>query len=348
MRKSLIISMLAMAAVCLFAGAVLAAPVTLTYSVFFPPTHPQAQAAVEWAKEIEKRTNGEIKIEVIAGGTLTKAPEVYKGVVDGISDLGMSCFAYTAGQFPVMSALDLPMGYPNGTVASQVANAFAKQANPSELSGAKVLYVHAHGPGLLHTQKPVARLEDLSKMKIRATGFSAKVATALGAVPVAMSQGEAYEALKSGVVEGTFTPIETLKGWKQAEVVKSTTNCKSVGYTTAMFVVMNKAKWDALSPAAQKVFTDVSAKWVGVHGAAWDKADEDGKKFTLEKGNKFIELSPAENARWKKAVEPVIAAYQTETPNGKLYVAQIKALIKKFSAPAKPAKAAAKAAPKKK
>ncbi len=335
MRRALVVGFLAAFAACFFAGAVLAEPITLTYSVFFPPTHAQAKAAVDWAKEIEKRTGGKVKIEVVAGGTLTKAPEVFKGVEDGISDIGMSCFAYTAGRFPVMSAIDLPMGYPNGMVASQVANEFAQRTNPPELSGVHLLYVHAHGPGLLHTQKPVARLEDLAKMKIRATGYSAKVAEALGAVPVAMSQNEAYEALKSGVVEGTFTPMETLKGWKQAEVIKSTTMCKSVGYTTAMFVVMNKAKWDALPADVQKVFTEVSAQWVRVHGAAWDQADADGLAFTKEKGNKVIVLSAKEDARWRKAVEPVIAKYEADTPGGKAYVAQIRGLIKKFSAPMK-------------
>jgi len=68
------------------------------------------------------------------------------------------------------------------------------------------------------------------------------VAKALGGVPVAMGQGGAYEALQKGAVEGTLSPIEVLKGWKQAEVIKYTTECFSVGYTTGFYVVMNKKK----------------------------------------------------------------------------------------------------------
>jgi TRAP-type transport system periplasmic protein len=131
------------------------------------------------------------------------------------------CFAYTAGRFPVMEALDLPMGYPNGYTATMVANDFYNKFKPAEISGVKMLYLHAHGPGLLHSRKPVSKLEDLRGLKVRCTGFSAKAATAhLGAVPVAMAQGAAYEALQKGVVEATFAPIEVLKGWKQAEVIK--------------------------------------------------------------------------------------------------------------------------------
>ncbi|MEW5734758.1 MAG: TRAP transporter substrate-binding protein [Thermodesulfobacteriota bacterium] len=313
------------------AAAPAAGPVELSYSVFFPPSHAQAKCAESWAKEIEKRTNGAVKINIFAGGTLTKGPQVYEGVLNGISDIGMSCFAYTAGRFPVMSAIDLPLGYPNGMCASLTANDYAMSVNPPEIQDVKLLYVHAHGPGLLSSKKPVEKLADMAKMKVRATGFSAKVVEALGGVPVAMGQGEAYEALKTGVVEGTMTPIETLKGWKQAEVIKDTTLCYSVGYTTGMYVVMNKDKWASLSPEVQKVFTEVSAEWPKVHGEAWDKADEEGKEYTLSLGNKLIPLSDKESDAWRKAVDPVIANYAAESADGAKRVELLKGLIKKNS-----------------
>jgi len=304
-------------------------PVKLTYSIFFPPTHAQAIAAIDFAKEVEKRTNGKVQITAFPGGTLTKAPMVYDGVVKGISDMGNSCFAYTRGRFPVMEVVDLPMGYTSGAMATRVANDFALSANPKELQDVKVLYVHAHGPGLLHTKKPVRTLEDLKGMKIRATGLSAKIVEALGAVPVAMDQGGTYEALQKGVVEGTFGPMEVLKGWKQGEVIKYTTNCPVVGYTTAMFVVMNKDKWNALPDDVKKVFEDTAKEWVTVHGKAWDAADEEGRKFTLSLGNEIIELSPEESAKWRKAVEPIINEYAAKAPDGKANVAKVNELIGK-------------------
>jgi TRAP-type C4-dicarboxylate transport system substrate-binding protein len=308
-----------------------AAPIKLTFSIFFPPTHGQAKAAIDFAKEVEKRTNGKVEITTFPGGTLTNAPQCYDGVVKGISDMGNSCFAYTRGRFPVMAAVDLPMGYKNGIVASHVANDFAKSVNPKELQDVKVLYIHAHGPGLLHTKSPVKNLEDLKGMKIRATGLSAKVVEALGGVPVAMPQGDTYEALQKGVVEGTFGPIEVLKGWKQGEVIKYTTECYSVGYTTAMFVVMNLKKWNALPADVKKVIDAVSEEWVDVHGKAWVSTDEAGREFTLSLGNKIIPLSDEESARWRKAVEPVINDYIAKTPNGSSYVKKIEELISKYS-----------------
>ena len=308
-----------------------AKPIKLTFSIFFPPTHGQTKAAMNWSKEIEKLTNNKVQITVFPGGTLTKAPQCYDGVVKGISDLGFSLFAYTRGRFPVMAAVDLPMGYPDGKVASRVAQEFAKTFNPKELSDVKVLYLHAHGPGLLHTKKPVKKLEDLKGMKIRATGLSAKIVEALGGVPVAMPQGGTYEALKKGVVEGTFGPMEVLKGWKQAEVIKYTTECYSVGYTTTFFVVMNLDKWNALPADIQKVFDEVSDKYTDIHGNVWDSTDQEGRKYTLSLGNEILSLSDEESARWRKAVEPVINDYIANTPDGDKYVEKIKALIKQYS-----------------
>jgi TRAP-type C4-dicarboxylate transport system substrate-binding protein len=307
----------------------------LTYSIFFPATHGQAKAGEAWAKEVEKRTQGRVKITVFPAGTLTPADQCYDGVVKGISDIGMSCFAYTRGRFPLMEALDLPMGYPNGKVATYVANDFYNLFKPKELDDVKVLYLHAHGPGLLHTIKPVTKLWDMKGLKIRSTGLSSKVVTSLGGVPVAMPQGSTYESLQKGVVDGTIGPIEVLKGWKQGEVIKYTTNCSGIGYTTSMFVVMNKKKWDALPKDIQKIISDVNKEWIDVHAKTWDSLDEEGRAFTLSLGNKIIPLSPAENLRWKKAVSPVITEFVTAAdakglPGGKA-VTETDKLIKKYS-----------------
>ncbi|MBU1150252.1 MAG: TRAP transporter substrate-binding protein [Proteobacteria bacterium] len=284
----------------------------LTYSIFFPATHGQAKAGEAWAREIEKRTNGQVKINVLAGGALTPADQCFDGALKGISDIGMSCFAYTRGRFPVMEVLDLPMGYPNGRVATRVANEFFRKFMPKELAEVKLLYIHAHGPGLLHTKQPVTTLEQLKGMKIRSTGLSAKIVAALGAVPVAMPQGQTYESLQKGVVEGTFAPMETLQTWKQGEVIKSTTDCSDIGYTTAMFVVMNLKKWNSLPADVRKVMEEVSAQWIDLHGKVWDQIDQEGREYTLSLGNKIVSLSTEENNRWKKAVRPIIDDYAKE------------------------------------
>ena len=281
----------------------------LTYSIFFPPMHVQAKTAMDWAAEVEKRSGGRIQISVHAGGTLTKADQCWQGVLNGVSDIGMSCFAYTPGRFPLLEAIDLPLGWPDGLTATRVATALAKQYDPAETQGAKILYVHAHGPGVLASRKAVRGLDDLRGMKIRGTGLSAGIATALGATAVGMPQPETYDALQKGVVEGTFCPVETLKGWKQAEVVEYVTDTKAIGYTTAMFVAMNRKAWDSLPADLQAVLAETSDEWVDKHGAAWDLADAEGMEYAKSLNREFITLAPEQEELWKQQVAPIVAAY---------------------------------------
>jgi len=283
--------------------------VNLSYSLLFPPTHVQFIAATNWASEIQQRTGGRVKITLYPAGSLTKPDQCYEGVVKGISDIGMSCFAYTRGRFPLIEGLDLPLGYPDGMTATRVANAMITKYQPAELNDVKVLYVHAHGPGILASKKPVKTLADLKGLKVRATGLSAKIVEALGGTPVAMTQPETYEALAKGVVEATLCPVETLKGWKQGETIQYVVDASGVGYTTAMFVVMNKDKWAKLPADVQKIFTDVSQEWIAKHGTAWDDADKAGREYVTELKREFIHLPEAEQQAWKDAVKPILEAY---------------------------------------
>ncbi len=287
--------------------------VKMTYANFFPPVHVQSQLAESWCREVEKRTNGAVKIDYYPGGTLTKAPQIYESVAIGIADIGMTCLAYTRGRFPLMGAVDLPMGYPNGVVATKVANAVMEEFKPKELSDTQVMFLHAHGPGYIHTnKKPVRTLADMKNLKIRSTGMSTYLVNALGGTPVGQSMQETYTSLQKGIVDGSTHPIESNKGWKLGEVLDYCVAENSVGYTTVMIVTMNKSKWDALSPEIQKSISEINTEWAIKHGKAWDEIDEEGKKFFIEKGNEIITLDPQESAKWKEAVRPAITSYAEE------------------------------------
>lgn len=312
-----------------------AGTIELGYANFFPPTHVQAKLGAEWAAEVESRTNGKVKITYYPGGALLKGPKIYDGILKGITDIGMSVFGYSRGVFPAMEVVDLPNAYPDGKVATLVINDFYKKFKPKELNKVKVLYLHAHGPGVLHTQKPVHRLEELKGLKVRSYGFNARMVSALGAVPVALPQGGVYEALQKGVADATFAPTEVLKGWKQAEVIKYTIDCKSIGYTAGFYVAMNLDRWNALPKDVQAVFDQVSAEWIHKHGQAWIDSDKAGAEFSLSLGNKIIQLSAEENVRWAKAVAPVAETYieaagKRQLP-GKQYVDAVRQMVKKYS-----------------
>jgi TRAP-type C4-dicarboxylate transport system substrate-binding protein len=313
-ERQVVFSILAAAFIALlfFASPVPASaadPIKLNYSIFFPAPHKNTVLATEWAQEIEKRTNGAVKITMFPGGTLTPADKCYDGVVKGISDIGMSVLGYTRGRFPLSEVIDLPLGYKNGLAATKLINIYYQKFQPAEFNDVKVMYLHAHGPGILNTKTPVKNLEDLKGMKVVCHGLSAKVVGALGGTPVAMPMPERYDALQKGVAEGAVNPIESLKGWKLGEVIKYTTENFGSAYSTGFFVVMNKDKWNSLPPDVQKVIDSVNAEWIEKTGKGWDEIDKEGRDFTLARGNQIIALSKEEDEKWAKLVRPILDEY---------------------------------------
>lgn len=285
------------------------ATIKLNYSNMFPAPHKNSLSAEAWCREIEKRTNGKVAISYFPAGTLTPAAQTYDSVVNGIADVGYGVFAYTRGKFPLLEVIDLPLGYKSGVQATALASAFYEKFQPKELDEVKVMYIHAHGPGFIHGKKPITNLEDMKGRKIRASGIANKIVTLLGGVPVGTTMPETYEALRTGIVEGSVGPMEALKGWKWGEVVGSSTLNYASAYSTALFIVMNKAKWDALPPDVQKVFTDVNKEWTDKQGKVWDEIDAEGMEFVKARGNKIISLSPEEDAKWAEKVKPMLDEY---------------------------------------
>ena len=284
-------------------------PIELSYSNFFPPAHKHAILSIEWAKEIEKRTNGRVKITVHTGGTLTPADKCYDGVVKGISDIGFSVHAYTRGRFPLFEVVDLPLGSRSAYASTKLINEFYEKFKPKEFDDVKVMYLHCHGPAIYHTKKAIRKLEDLKGMKIRCTGLATRIVILLGGTPVAMTMPETYDSLRRGVTDGTLNPQEALQGFKFGEVVKFSTESYGSANASGFFIVMNKDKWNSLPPDIQKIIEKVNEEWIEKTGRAWDEIDKAGREFTLKLGNEIISLSKEENERFAKTVRPLLDEY---------------------------------------
>ena len=337
MKRSVLV--LAMAALLLAGGASSAwadKPIRLIYANFFNATSSHSTLCRAWAGEIEKRSQGRVQVVYYPDGQLLAGDQIFPGVVDGVADLGMGVFAYNLGRFPVMGVIDLPWGYKSGKQATGVINDYYAKFKPKELDRVKVLYLHAPGPSLLHTVKKVERLEDIRGKRIRSTGFSALLARALGATPVALTQNAVYLALKNDLVDGTFNPMEALLTWHQAQVVHYTLSCDDFGFTSGIYLVMNQKRWNALPADIKQIIEQVSAGYADKHAQAWDQGDLDARQYTLSLGNKLLCLSSQEAKRWKEALAPVTDRHLAKLRAKKLPVdelaAEIKALMKKHGA----------------
>jgi TRAP-type C4-dicarboxylate transport system substrate-binding protein len=224
----------------------------------------------------------------------------------------MGILAYTRGRFPLTEVIDLPLGYKNAYGATKLINEFYKKFRPKEFDDAKVMYFHAHAPGVLFTgRKPVYKLEDIKGMKIRSTGMSAKIAAALGATPVAMPMSDSYDALSRGVVDGTLMPFEPLAGFKLAEVLKFGTEYVGATYSSGFFVTMNKEIWNGFSPDIQQAIEKINEEWIDKTIKAWDELERLGMEAAVKSGTKFYTLPKEEDERWGKLVRPILDEYVT-------------------------------------
>jgi TRAP-type C4-dicarboxylate transport system substrate-binding protein len=284
--------------------------ITLRFSNQFAPTSGNSIVLEEWCKEVEKRTNGKVVVKYYPGNTLNPPQQAYDSVVGGVVDLSNHILGYTAGKFPLTEVLDYPLGYTSGYQATKLMNEYYMKFKPKEFDDVKVMYFHGQGPGILHTKtKPINKLEDLKGMKIRTFGSNAQLMTLLGGTPVAMPMQEAYDAISRGVADGLMGCYEPLTGWKLAEVIKYTTETYGVGYSATFLVSMNKAKWNSIPPAEQKIIEQINQDWIEKHGKLWDQWDKEAKESSLKRGNKVITLSAEEQARWYSKAEPLFTDY---------------------------------------
>ena len=283
--------------------------IKLRYSNFFPPVHAIGKLSEEWCKEVEKKTNGRVKISHFAGGTLTPPMQTYDSTVKGICDVGQALLAYAPGRLPLSEVLSLPLGATSGYQATKMANEYYKKFRPKEFDDVKVMYLHCCDPGFFSTRKAVISIDDIKGLRFKTNAENVGAVLPLGAVPVTMPITETYDALQKGLLEGIFLPVETLKGWRFAEVVKTTIENYGSAWAGSMFVVMNKNKWNLISKADQEIIEKINEEWIERQGQLWNTLSKEARDYAIQKGVKFVRSSREEEARTAEKMKPVLAEY---------------------------------------
>lgn len=267
--------------------------IKLTYANFPPAaTFPCVQME-HWAKELEKRTAGKVKVQTFPGGTLLPAKNILDGVVSGLADIGNFAMSYQPGRFPVSEVVDLPLGFTSARVASLTLYDLVEKYQPKEFEQVKILALFTCPPTNFMTRTPVKSLADLKGMELRVAGTSVEIVKRLGGIPVAMPQSETPEAIQKGVVKGIVSSMEILQDFKFAAYTPHATvaNLPVVSFA----VVMNKARWESLPPDVKKVMDGMRREhslWTGNYvdthvdeALAWSKKSYNHQVHTLPAGD---------------------------------------------------------------
>jgi len=281
----------------------------LRLSAIWPPQHPFSQMFGEWGKDIEKATQGRVTVTVFAANTLSPPMQVYDNTVKGVVDVGTNLLAYSPGRLPLSEVLQQPLGYQNGYQGSKLANAYYKRFKPKEFDDVKVMFLHGAAPGFIFTKNLVKSTADVKGLRIKANAENADIVRNLGASPVTMPVSETYDALSRGVVDGCLFPIEALQGFKIGEVVKTVIENYGMSYLTSMYCIMNKDKWNAISPADQQAIEKINDEYNEKFGKKWVELDNRAKDFAKGKGVTFVPVSKEEQAATAQKMKPILDEY---------------------------------------
>lgn len=181
----------------------------------------------------------------------------------------------------------------------------------NEFSDVVVLGAWLHGPGVIHTSKPVNSLEDLQGMKMRGPSRVINdLLSEIGATPVGMPLPRIPQALSTGVVDGTVIPWEVTPAIKLAELVGHHTEfsaSEQALYTTPIVLLMNKDSYAGLSDAQRAAIDSVSGDKISATAARvmWEN-DAPGRAIAEKNGNSIVQLSEAEIEKFKAKAAPVV------------------------------------------
>jgi len=289
-----------------------------------------------WADRIEAASGNRIKINRFPSMQLGgKPPQLIDQVLDGAIDMTWNVVGYTPGRFPSTEVFELPFIVNDARAASAAFWTMMKEhMENTEFKSVKVLGTWVHGPGMIHTNKPVVTPSDLDGMKIR--GGSRQVnalLNQLGATPVGMPVPAVPEALSKGVIDGTTIPWEVTRALKVPELVQNHTEFTGpMLYTITFVLVMNKDKFNDLPADLQKVIDDNSGMDFSVFaGGTQSDADGPSRQLAVDRGNNIITLDAAQSAAWAAAAAPVYDTWLAEMKDrgidGQALIDEAKALM---------------------
>nr|WP_282181777.1 TRAP transporter substrate-binding protein [Aliiroseovarius marinus] len=270
-----------------------------------------------WADKIEAESDGRIEIQRFPAMQLGgKPPQLIDQAIDGVADIVWTVAGYTPGRFPRTEVFELPFTMTNAEAVSRAYWDLAEETMmDDDFKQFKVLGLWVHGPGLIHSQKPIESVSDLNGVKLRApTRVTNGMFSSLGATPVGMPVPAVPEALSKGVIDATVIPWEVTGALKVNELVSNhTTFGEDSLYTTTFIFAMNKDRWNAL-PDDLKAIIDANsgAEFSAFAGKQMQADDEPSHKQAMERGNNIITLNEEQVAEWKAAAQPTTDGWIAE------------------------------------
>jgi C4-dicarboxylate-binding protein DctP len=284
-------------------------PIVIKFSHVVATDTPKGQAAERFKQLAEKSTGGRVKVELYPNSQLYKDKEELEALQLG----AVQMLAPSLAKFGPLGAkefevFDLPYIFPNkaalyAVTEGPIGKGMLQKLEPKGITG---LAYWDNGFKVMSANKPMHMPADFKgmKMRIQASKVLDAQMRALGANPQVLAFSEVYQALQTGVVDGTENPPSNVYTQKMHEVQKYITmsNHGYLGYA----VIVNKKFWDGL-PADIRTKLEAAMRDATTYEKAIAQRDNDMAMDAIKKTGKtaVYELTPVEQAAWRKALLPV-------------------------------------------
>ncbi|MBP8277462.1 MAG: TRAP transporter substrate-binding protein [Propionivibrio sp.] len=281
------------------------AAVELKLGHFASDTHPCGIAAKDFKANVEKRTNGEVKIALYGNNVLGSPPEVLEQVLLGAVDMSLSGQDQLAKHLPFYDVISTPFAFKDYATADKIIDGDFKAWAAPELLKKNLVHLSDWEWGfrqLTNSKKPILTPADMKGMKIRtppAFAYQAFVEAAGGNAQT-IAFAELVMAMKQGVVDGQENPVGTIYDLKIYETQKY---MSILNYTySSMVHVVNKKSWDKLTPEQQKIVTEESA--AAAKQARKLLRDNEAVQLKDLETTKGIVIARPDLGPWKAAMGP--------------------------------------------
>src|SRR5436305_2323278 len=306
MRK-LIMAAASLAALIILGPAGAQSPIVIKFSHVVAANTPKGLAADKFKELAEKYTDGKVKVEVYPNSTLYKDKEELEALQLGaVQMLAPSNSKFGPIGVKEFEVFDLPFVLPDKVALRRVTDGalgkrLLKLLEPKGMVG---IAYWDNGFKEMSANKPLREPEDFRGLKFRIQSSKVLEAQmrALGAIPQIMAFSEVYQALATGVVDGTENPPSNEYTQKMHEVQKYTTLSEHgyVGYA----VITNKRFWDGLPADVRANLSKAMAEATAFTNDIAQKENDEALDEIKKSGkSQIITLTAAEKAAWRKALE---------------------------------------------
>ncbi|WP_026840514.1 TRAP transporter substrate-binding protein [Citrifermentans bremense] len=283
------------------------APIVIKFSHVVAQHTPKGQAADYFKKLAEERTKGRVKVEVYPNSQLYKDKEEMEALQLGaVQMLAPSLAKFAPLGVKEFEVFDLPFIFDNYQELHKVTQGpvGAKLLKKLEPKGILGLAYWDNGFKVMSANKPLKSVDDFrgQKLRIQSSKVLDSQMRSVGAMPQVLAFSEVYQALQTGVVNGTENPPSNLYTQKMHEVQKYVT-LSDHGYL-GYAVIVNKKFWQGL-PADIRTILEGCMKDATKYANEIAKKDNEEALAAVKKSGRsqLISLTPQDRAAWKKAMD---------------------------------------------